>query len=136
MPQPPPLTPHSSHLEPSRVLRREAFRGMGIYVTFGSAIAGIATWFVLGRLAPVVSRVAEDPSDVAPLVRFCLAHEVGLALLALPGVIGGLLLLFQLKPRLRLLWAALGLISMVGLLVLNVLCVVMLLAPLYQLESL
>ncbi len=129
-------TPDASRLTPSGRVRREAFRGMGIYVTFGSAIAGIATWFVMGRLAPVVSRVAEDPSDVAPLVRFCLAHEVGLALLALPGFVGGLLLLFQLKPRLRLLWAALGLISMVGLLVLNALCVVMLLAPLYQLESL
>ncbi len=105
-------------------------------MTFGSVIAGIATWFVMGRLASVVSRVAEDPSDVAPLLRFCLAHEVGLALLALPGFIGGLLLLFGLKPRLRLLWAAIGLLSMVGLLVLNVLCIVMLLAPLYRLESL
>ncbi len=105
-------------------------------MTFGSAIAGIATWFVMDRLAPVVSRVAEDPRDVAPLVRFCLAHELGLALLALPGVIGGLLLLLSFKPGLRWLWAALGLLSMGGLLALNILCLIMLLAPLYQLESL
>ena len=105
-------------------------------MTFGSVVAGIATWFVMDRLAPVVSRVADDPSDVAPLVRFCLAHAVELALLALPGFVAGLLLLLQLKPRFRLLWAAIGVGSMVGLLALNVLCLIMLLAPLYQLQSL
>ncbi len=105
-------------------------------MTFGSVIAGIATWVVMDRLAPVVPKITDDPSDIAPLVRFCLAHELGMASLALPGVIGGLLLLSSFKPGLRWLWAALGLISMVGLLVLNALCVVMLLAPLYQLESL
>lgn len=112
------------------------FGGVSFLVT--SLVGMVAGLFILGRLAGMVddprNRDALTRDDLPGLLVWLLDHRLALIGIALPGLLGGLMLLIGRPPR--GLWYLLGLGGVLGLFALILFSVFQFIAPLYQYQEL